>query len=145
VAIAALAVFVVSILIAGGSLWYAHLANERAKRAERRAEAAEHRDAARFAGERTEAKLDELDRVDTVMRDLEAAREAAATEPQAPIRVKAAQSRLQETIAATGIELPTCAEYAKTVHPAFLPEAERELEQARANIRLGGSTDAPAR
>ena len=79
------------------------------------------------------------------MGELTAAAEAAATEPQAPNRLKAAQSRLQEAIAATGIELRICAEYAKTAHPGFRPEAEHELGQARANIRLGGSADAPAR
>jgi hypothetical protein len=143
VAIAALVISLVSILIAGLSVWYAHRADqragraeERAERAEQRAEQADRRDAARFAGQQADTELAALNRVAGIMnRELAAAVEATATDPQAFRRVHAAQSRLEQAIAATGHDLPTCAKYAKTTDAALLPEAERELGQARAAIR----------
>jgi hypothetical protein len=49
--------------------------------------------------------------------------------------VQAAQSRLEQAIAATGIELPVCAKYARTTDTLLLPDAERELELAIGAIR----------
>jgi hypothetical protein len=49
--------------------------------------------------------------------------------------VQAAQSRLEQAIAATGIALPICAEYARTTDARLLPDAERELGAAIAAIR----------
>ena len=135
-AVAALVISIVAVVFTGASLWYTHLANERAKRAEERARRAESRDAARFAGEQAETELAALERIGKIMRlELAAAVEASATEPQAPRRVKAAQSRLEQAIAAIGIDLPASAEYARTADAALLPEAERELGQAIATIQ----------
>lgn len=128
----AVAAFFVSLVALGGalwSLWYTHRADQRAKRAEAR-------DTARFASEQAETEFAALDRVGGIMREeLAAAVEASATEPLAPHRVKAAQSRLEQAIAATGIDLPVCAEYAKTTDAELLPEAEAELDRARVAIR----------
>lgn len=126
---AAFGISLVSILIAIGALWYAHRADQRADRAERR-------DTARFAGEQEATEVAALERVGGIMRrELAAAVEATATEPLAPRRVQAAQSRLEQAIAATGIDLPICAEYARTTNARLRPHAERELGAAIVAIR----------
>jgi hypothetical protein len=113
----------------GLSLWYTHLANERANRAERR-------DDARFRDEEKFAEIARLERIGTIMRDeLAGAVEAAATEPQAPRRVRAAQSHLEQAIAGSVFTLPAVSEYARTADAALLPEAERELGQLIAAVR----------
>jgi hypothetical protein len=127
-AIAALVISIVAVVFTGLSLWYTHLANERAKRAE-------SRDAARFAGEQAEAELEALDRVGAVMRELAAAVGETVNDPQALGRVHATKSRLEQEIAATGIPLPACASYAMSANHALRPAAERELGQVRAAIR----------
>jgi hypothetical protein len=64
--------------------------------------------------------------------------EAAATDPYALRRVTAAQSRLEQAIGATGLELPACSTYMKETNPILLPEVERELGEAIARRRLYG-------
>jgi hypothetical protein len=132
VTIAAFAVSLLALLIALGSLWYTH-------RADQRADGADHRDAARFTGEQIRAEVDALSRVGAVVQELAAAVEAAATDPYALRRVTAAQSRLEQAIGATGLELPACSTYMKETNPILLPEVERELGEAIARRRLYGS------
>jgi hypothetical protein len=126
-AVAALLISIVAVVFTGLSLWYTYLANDRANRAERR-------DDARFRDEEKAAEVAKLERIGTIMRDeLAGAVEAAATDPQAPRRVHAAQSHLELAIA-TVFTLPACSEYARTADAALLPEAERELGQVIAAL-----------
>lgn len=130
-AIAAFAVSLVALLIALGSLWYAH-------RTDRRADHSERRDPAHFAGEQTRAEVGALNRVGAVVQELAAAVKAAASDPYALRRVTAAQSRLEQAISVTGVELPACSTYMKETNATLLPEVERELAEAIARRQLYG-------
>jgi hypothetical protein len=131
VAIAAFAISLVALLIAIGSLWYAHRAGWRADHGERR-------EPAHFTGEQIRAEVGALNRVGAVVQELAAAVKAAASDPYALRRVTAAQSRLEQAISATGVELPACSTYMKETNATLLPEVERELAEAIARRRLYG-------
>ena len=130
-AIAALAVSLAAIAIALWSLWYARHADTRPDRAESRV-------AARFAGKQISARVAALNRVGAVVQELAAAVEAAATDPHALRRVSATQSRLEQAISATGIELPACSTYMRETNAVLLPEVERELAEAITRRQLYG-------
>ena len=128
-AIAALVISLIAVLIALGSLWYTRRADLRAGRAERR-------DATRFAGEQAASEVAALERIGSIMRrEVAQAQADAATDPQAPRRLKAAQARLEQAIDASGHDLPACSTYSGSADPALLPEAETELERALGAIR----------
>jgi hypothetical protein len=131
VTIAAFTVSLVALLIALVSLWYT-------RRADRRADRGESRDAPRFAGEQIRAEVGALNRVAAVVQELAAAAKAAATDPHALRRITAAQSRLEQAINATGLELPACSTYMKQTNAILLPEVERELAETIARRQLYG-------
>jgi hypothetical protein len=130
-AIAAFAISLVALLIALASLWYTHRVNRQADRGE-------SRDAARFAGEQIRAERGALNRAAAAVQELAAAVKAAATDPYALRRVTAAQSRLEQAIDATGLELPACSTYLRETNATLLPEVERELAEAIARRQLYG-------
>jgi hypothetical protein len=129
-AVAALAISIVSLVIALGSLWYV-------RRADWQADRAGGRDAARVANE-IRVHVGALSQVDAAVQELAAAVNAAASDPHALRRMTAAQSRLDQAITATGLELPFCSAYMKETNAILLPEVERELAEAIARRRLYG-------
>jgi hypothetical protein len=128
-ALAAIIVSVVATLIALWSLWYAHRADQRAGRAE-------ERDETRLAGEQASSRVAELERVGEIMREVATA-SGRALDPMITPRVRAGLARLEEAIAAAGVDLPACSDYASNADFNKLAAAERELEQAIAAARRG--------
>ena len=114
--VAAFVVSVIAVLIASGSLLYVRRADQRADRAERRAGAAE--------------RVARLERVGGIMREIAEVVRGSATDPHASSRIHAGRARLEEAIAAAGVELPACSAYATSVDVKELAPAERELERA---------------
>jgi hypothetical protein len=122
VSYAALAVAVVAVLIASGSLGYARRADRRADRAERKADAA--------------GRAGVLERVGSIMREADLTVAATLNDPMATQRVQAVRARLNVALDNAGVDLPACREYARNVDAKLLPAAEQELERANAAARV---------
>jgi hypothetical protein len=109
VSLAALVVSVFAALVSLGSLVYVRRADRRATTSDRRAV---------------------LERVGSIMREAATLQAATLTDPMASSRLHAARARLTTAIDETGVDLPKGREYAASVDPSVLAEAERELERA---------------
>jgi hypothetical protein len=123
VAVAAFVVSVVAVLIAGLAAIYTHRGDQRAVRAEKRAQDAE--------------RVTALERIGGIMREAATTVGATATDPLARPRLDGTLARLREAIIAVDDELPACSEYARTVDLKALPAAEAELERAVGSGRHG--------